>query len=513
MRAKASFLILTTIAIGPVVAASEWAPSGPFDEQVTIEFGFNNSDIKSRFSVDGNIADQNLGAQVNLENLFGLDDSSSDTRMRFNWRIRPRHSLSLERYDFKRSASAIAAEGFNYGELNVAAGASISSRFDLSFEKYQYAYSALQNNKHELRLLAGINVLKLDAGLNASGTSLVYINGEELKGGGSYTVSSDSRSPIPTIGADYTYAITPWWTVNMGAEYFQLNQDGLSGRVVSWELSTEAHIANNVIVGVRYSDYQFDVSSKQNRWRGRFDWRHNGPTAYVGLRFGSNSKTSVSTLSETAPTSDKIAQIIGPYVQLALGISSQSSQFSRKTVDSVSVAPEASSSNDEDLSFAVGYRLTPYWGVELAKVSFNKFWGGDEVKKGEQVSPGGGQQSYNLDSKMEVEAVVPWLVAYYPLSDHIELQARIGYGFYDASYGVTGNIRITEPGRIVRFGYNESNSDINDAVALGLGGYWRFTTSWAVGGQYQYHNSNFVDSGNEADWSNHRLSINLRYSF
>ena len=78
MRAKASFLILTTIAIGPVVAASEWAPSGPFDEQVTIEFGFNNSHIKSRFSVDGNIADQNLGAQVNLENLFGLDDSSSD---------------------------------------------------------------------------------------------------------------------------------------------------------------------------------------------------------------------------------------------------------------------------------------------------------------------------------------------------------------------------------------------------------------------------------------------------
>lgn len=495
----------------PALATEASAPT-PFDELIKIELGLSNSELDGDFRVDTQQAGFNLGTSIDLEDTLGLSDSSvRDSHLRLSWQPKPRHRLTMERINFERRSDITAAEDFQYGDMTVAAGAALSSRFDLAVDQYQYAYSVYRSDRQEARLSLGINVLKLDAGLSASGEGKVQVDGEELISGGSYTVTSDNKTPVPVIGVGYSLAITPWWLVNAGAEYFELDYDNSNGKVVSWEVSTEAHLAKYFVLGLRYSDYRFDITSEENHWRGRLDWHHNGPTAYLGLRWPASDATPANLFDQAAVSERKIAA--GPYVDISIGASNQSADFSRKTVSSVSVKPEASSRSDEDLSFAVGYRVSPRFGVELGLMSQNKFWGNDRVKDGEQVSPGGGHQSYKLESKMEVEAVIPWLVAYQPVTDNIELQARLGYGFYDARYGTSGFIKIEEPGNSVRYGYDENNSDHSEAFAFGLGGYWHFNHRWSLGGQYQYHSANFSDSGNKADWNSHRVSLNLGYHF
>lgn len=504
-----SFAAILFTSCPQLCLADSQIQQGPFDEVLKLEFGQSHSDLEGEFSVDAQAAGRSVGTRISLEELLSLPSSSNDSHLRLNWQPYPRHRLSIERLNFERRSDTTASRDFQYGDLTIAADAAIGSRFDLAIDQYQYAYSVYRSQRQEARLSLGINVLKLDVGLNANGKGVISFGQQAAEIGGSYTVTNDSKTPVPVIGAGYSLAITPWWIVDAGVEYFEMDYQNNSGKVLSWQLSTEAHLAKYFVVGMRYSDYHFNITSEENRWRGQLDWHHNGPTVYMGLRLPAGDQTFHSTLFSHDSSKQSIE---GPYLELSLGGSNQSSEFSRKTAASVSVKPEAGSRSDEDLSFALGYRVNTRFGVELGLFNFNKFWGNDRVKNGEQPSPNGGLQSYKLQSKMEVEAIIPWFTLHQSIGDKLELQGRIGYGFYDARYGVSGHIKVEEPGLKARAGYDESNSDHDNSIALGLGASWYLSSNWALGGQYQYHQADFSDSGNKADWNSHRLSINLRYS-
>jgi len=208
----------------------------------------------------------------------------------------------------------------------------------------------------------------------------------------------------------------------------------------------------------------------------------------------------------------QFSAVQGPYINLSFSAGQQQADLSKKTAGSISIDPSADGNTDPDLSIAVGYHFTPLISFELGRYSFGKIWGEERSKWGDLSSPNGGLQSYDISSKIEVEATIPWLVLHKMLGQNIEISGRIGYGFYSARYGTSGHIKIIEPGTNLRYGYDEANSGRSDAFSLGFGSRWHYNKHWAVGAHYQYHAAEFSDNNNDADWDLHRFGVDIQYN-
>ena len=268
------------------VYAEYTAPNGPFDETFRILYGKSNVSLDSQLQLDASTGKHSAGTQIDLEDTLGLDsDMSRITHTEIRWRILPKHSISLSRSAFRRNSTITANRDFQYENLSIASGASISNRFDLAMDEYHYGYSAYLSERQELRITLGINAIKLDMSLTARGEGVLETDEVDIILGGSYSVNMNMAVPAPVIGVGYTWAIAPWWIVSAGSEYLEFKLDNYDGKLINLNLSTEVFIADHIVLGASYRDYHINISAQKSDFTGRFDWDHKGPVAYLGMRF------------------------------------------------------------------------------------------------------------------------------------------------------------------------------------------------------------------------------------
>lgn len=137
--------------------------------------------------------------------------------------------------------------------------------------------------------------------------------------------------------------------------------------------------------------------------------------------------------------------------------------------------------DDEDTSWKafVGWRLNPYFALELAYVDF----GGPEESFESSGSDG--------DFRVELSGFAPYVIGSFPLGP-LELFGKVGYYFYDVDittdlpeidsssseedllYGFGAGVTFFE--RLhARLEYEKIDSDtVDDADAIWLSGAWRF---------------------------------------
>ena len=135
------------------------------------------------------------GTIVDVEDDFGLDNSSTNVMFHIDYRFRPRHRVDFAYYDLSRDGSNVMERDIEFGDVTFPVGATVVSKFDYRIGKLTYSYSVLQNRQVDLALATGFYIADFDYRATNFETG-------EAEG-------DDDLIPVPLIGLRGAYMFNP----------------------------------------------------------------------------------------------------------------------------------------------------------------------------------------------------------------------------------------------------------------------------------------------------------------
>jgi hypothetical protein len=203
-----------------------------------------------------------LGVDIDVEDLLGLDSSSSVFRVGALWRFTEnrRHRLDFSWFSLNRDGTRRVLEDFSFenkdGEtIVVNAGTTVDAFFDVDLYQLAYSYSFLQDDRLDLAGLIGVYVAPIDVGLAVSG--LVNEQG-----------SADFTAPLPVLGLRMDIALTPRWFIRTGAQAFYLEYKRFTGSILKVNAALEYNPWEHVGIGLGFDTMRINVEAEDEDWPG-----------------------------------------------------------------------------------------------------------------------------------------------------------------------------------------------------------------------------------------------------
>jgi hypothetical protein len=239
---------------------------------------YSNQDTQLR--LDG---DSVLGIAVDLEDFFDLDEElSSVFQFLGRWRFADRHRIGLEYYSFDRGAQSVLQQDWSGDDIQASAGASADTTLNVGIWDINYSYSFLRESNYELSGTVGLFLMDVDVGIELQGE--LVVDGLPLSSG-TATASSRVAAPLPLIGLDYNYALTPRWLLGASFKYFTLRTSKLDGSIVRVSADTRYYLWEHVEVGAGLTVFDLDIKADLGDFNGTIDWSFWGPQVFLGARF------------------------------------------------------------------------------------------------------------------------------------------------------------------------------------------------------------------------------------
>ena len=252
--------LLAALAAAPALAAD------PLNEQgFSMRLGGFLSTADTTLRIDA--ANGALGTSISLEDDLGYEKDKSLPVIDAIWRINPRHRVELGYLRLSRDAQKTISGEIRFGDQVFPVSADVSAKFDSDIWRLTYGWSFYRDGGNELALLLGLHTTKFSTKLETSG--------------GGIAEAAERTIPLPTIGLQGSWALTPAWRINGMVQVFSLEYGDYEGSFTTGALAAEYRINRNFAVGAGYAmnDYNLDVT--KGKARGSFDYQFNGPMIYV----------------------------------------------------------------------------------------------------------------------------------------------------------------------------------------------------------------------------------------
>jgi len=270
---KSLILVLATVLISqPVFAKSNDAADKPWSKYSFQAGGFlsvNNSSV--RFG-------SGVGIDVNMEELLGLDTSASTFRFDAHWRFTQNlhHKLDFSWRAMRRSGEKTLGNDFTIENpddpdgppIIIVAGTQIDSFMDMDIFKVTYSYSFFQDDRVDLAVRGGLYIMPISTGFSASG--LV-----------SKTADASFTAPLPVIGFQVDFAITPKWFLRTGTQIFYIEYQNFKGTLYSANSAIEFKAWKHVGFGLGVELLHLGVEAKGEDYPG-IDFKGNINLNYTG---------------------------------------------------------------------------------------------------------------------------------------------------------------------------------------------------------------------------------------
>ena len=211
------------------------------------------------------------GTQLNLRNLFGIDDAVNSFRADGFWRFFPRHRFDFSYYDLSQDGSRSLSATIQVGDQTFVLGTTVTTEFDLAIYKAGYSYSFVQNRRFELAASLGVFGLDTKFGITATG-----IGTQE---------TASLFAPLPVVGLRGAYAVTPKLFVRAGIQYFGIDLGDVSGQLVDVMVIVDYDIFDNIAVGAGYNFVDLDLEAEESKLRGNLDFDYGGAIVFVKFFF------------------------------------------------------------------------------------------------------------------------------------------------------------------------------------------------------------------------------------
>ncbi len=212
-----------------------------------------------------------LGLAINLEDALGLETSSLVLRGEtdYNFGKRERHQIGLRYFGIFRNSVKDLESEITIGDQVYPIGSEVDSRFDIQIFKTTYKYSYFVDARVKLGASLGLYIMPI----NFSISSL-----------GSFGEASKFIAPLPVLGLDANFAVTPKLLVKQGIDVLYLQIEEFKGTITDVNFRIEYNPWKHIGFGVGYDSYLMSIKN-ENPGSGIFDFVGSFKSGYTGILF------------------------------------------------------------------------------------------------------------------------------------------------------------------------------------------------------------------------------------
>jgi len=266
-----------------LVAASAFAafvlagavPAGAEEELLPDGFmlragGYRVQNADTILRLDANNAP--VGTYIDFHDTLGGDNSATVFRLDGIYRFNDKHGLGFSYYALKFTGSRVLDQDIQWGDVTFPINARVDSEIKFDVYKLNYQYSLFHNNKVELGASFGLHIMKISAGINATGIG--------------QSQSEAVTAPLPVFGLYADYNFTPRFSAFYTYQWFFINyEDKIKGGLQDFLIGFEYRVFRNVALGIAYNRFALKVESKGDTTTLNVDTNWNGGMLYGALYF------------------------------------------------------------------------------------------------------------------------------------------------------------------------------------------------------------------------------------
>jgi len=255
--------------------------TGRFRAEYFLAVGGFFPQVDSSFSLSPSTGGS--GESIDAENVLGLDGTVTSAWLNFDWRFLPRHQLQAAWFELNRSGSTSASREFTVGDTTAMVGASVSSKLDMELWRLTYGYSIVHEEKFDLALLIGTHIVTAKGTVTASGS--IAVNGVPMAGGTSTESSSTYTFPLPHVGAELSYEVSPKWSAHFNMLLFALEYSNFRGSLFQFDATVAYQATKHFGLGAGYTYFNLNLQSQAAQLAGGFDYEFYGPAVFAYTTF------------------------------------------------------------------------------------------------------------------------------------------------------------------------------------------------------------------------------------
>jgi len=204
-----------------------------------------------RFDTNVKFTDKSTGRKlfIDLEGTLGMPETDTVPILYGYWRINPKHGVGFSYYQIKRETSLLDIDE-NFGDWTIKGDVNMAD--ESRFYYLSYNYTVYHDDRSFVFLALGLNAIDLRYRLDVNGT--VDFNNIAIASS-EFDKEVDQIAPLPLIGIDAWFALTPKWAFGTKLAVIGGSYDGISAQIL--EIKVRAKYAFNKRVGMSFGFNSF----------------------------------------------------------------------------------------------------------------------------------------------------------------------------------------------------------------------------------------------------------------
>ncbi len=231
-----------------------------------------------KFDTKVKITDKSDGSSVFLDPEGNLDlpDTSSVTTIYGVYNFNQKHSIGFSYFSVNRESSIFSFDK-TFEDIRVVGDATMSDT--TNFYRLDYGYTLFNDDRSQIKLLAGIYSLDLKYVFEAEGD--ITINGVTTSG--SILEEADVFAPLPLVGLDFWFSFTPEWSMATRVGFVAGSYEDLSAVVVQAGINAQYKFNRHIGGVIGLTSFNADVVIEDNIEKQEISYTYDG--LFMGLHF------------------------------------------------------------------------------------------------------------------------------------------------------------------------------------------------------------------------------------
>ena len=263
---KLACAIASSLLAVPLFAQAE---NNPWDAPAGIQIGAFSADATTNIRLDSN--NGRLGTSLSFEGDLNGEQRKTLPTFDFFWRFNPRHAIEGSVLSLRRDGDRTLSGSINWGEVTFPINSRVHSEFDSDIVRLAYRYSPWHTDSMEVGFLLGAHYTKMKVSV-ATDT-------------GTISQEASVKYPLPTIGMRGSWRVAPDWRVTAFGQFLKVKINEYDGGLYNFGAGVEWAFTHEMIGGLGYDYYKYNLTSSKERARGEFDYRFDGPKLYFSWNF------------------------------------------------------------------------------------------------------------------------------------------------------------------------------------------------------------------------------------
>jgi len=251
---------------GPAAAEEELLPDG-----FMLRLGgyqIKNADTIMRLDAN-NLP---VGTYIDFHDTLGGDTRATLFRLDGLYRFNDHHSLGFAWYDVKFTGSRVLSKTIDWGDQTYPFNTQVDSEIRFDVIKLNYQYSLFHNEKTELGASFGLHIMKISAGISASGIG--------------QSKTEAITAPLPVFGLYADYNFTPRFSAFYNYQFFFINyEDKVKGGLQDFLIGLEYRLFRNFSLGAAYNRFGMAMEIKKENTTLNLSTNWNSGLLYGALYF------------------------------------------------------------------------------------------------------------------------------------------------------------------------------------------------------------------------------------